>query len=167
MRLIVRALSLALFGIALAQPASAGRPEGLPPGTLLSITQGGCGFAGCNIDETTFFHDGLWSRSSSFLPEPCDGSRDDRSERDVMRDLREAERVVRPFAQADALFIYDCGSCADVQEFTLRTVHGTIFWISGAEDPLSGSGMPADLAAAISTIWSHVQSTTNEPCFGS
>lgn len=167
MRFVLKLLGAAAFAAVLAaSPASADRPQTLPPGSILSITQAGCGFAGCTTDTTTFFHNGLWMRESSFLPEACLGTRDERTEREALRELREIQHLLRPYAQADSSYYYDCPGCADTQEFAILTVHGTITWMSGAEDPASGSGMPEEVAAAINRIWTLVQATTNDPCFG-
>jgi len=136
----------------------------LAPGAILSITQAGCGFAGCTFDETTFLENGLWTRVSNTLPEDCLGSRDERTTVSERRSLRDIEKVLRPWAELGTAFVPPGG--ADTQEFSIRTVHGTISWSSGAEDPTSGSGMPPEVADAIDMIWTVVRAATEQPCFG-
>ena len=165
MRNTLRSLALGVVMLSLSGfPALADRPVELAPGAIFSVTQAGCGFAGCTFDETTFFHNGLWTRVTNTLPEDCIGTKDERTTVSERHALRDVQKVLRPWAKLNAAFVPPGG--ADTQEFSIRTVHGTISWSSGAEDPASGSGMPPEVADAINMIWPVVRAATERPCFG-
>ena len=163
-KMIVPALAIGFTAFMLsAVPADAARPtlEELPAGAILDIGTESCGgFGGCHTDFVTYFHNGGWERTSSNLPEPCDG----RTTKEERRALREAKKALRPYAQANAF--YTCGGGgADLADWFLRTVHGTISWTSGAEMCPRDSGMPQEVIDVIDALNTLGRDVTECACF--